>query len=119
MPYQVTVDHPNAGDSDVYIHGLGTFRNGETTEVSDEQVVRYRTMNGLQQSGIFDDEGNVVSATDENGHFETRFTWAPEPHELDIPFITITKDGEEAKQDNEPKVELDPATQAQDRKSVV
>jgi hypothetical protein len=45
--YKVTVDHPNIGETDLYIHGLGTFRNGTTTEVEDEQVERFRSMNSV------------------------------------------------------------------------
>ena len=47
MTYQVIVDHPSAGDSDVYIHGLGTFHNGTTTDVDDEQIERFRSINSV------------------------------------------------------------------------
>jgi|ERR1700760_4212450 len=45
MPFRVIIDHPDLGDQDMYIHGLGTFRNGTTTEVSDEQMMLFRATN--------------------------------------------------------------------------
>jgi len=58
MPYRVTVDHPNAGDTDVYIHGLGTFHNGTTYDVSDEDIERFRIMNSIVNVSNPDKNGN-------------------------------------------------------------
>lgn len=91
MPYLVKVDHPNAGDQDVYIHGLGTFRNGTETEVDDDQVTRFRVATGTTQSGVFDEEGKIVAPHNEDGTSETRFVMGAEPHELDIFGVTVTK----------------------------
>jgi len=91
LPYIVKVDHPSAGDQDVYIHGLGTFRNGTETTVDDDQVMRFCIMTGTQVQGIFNDEGEVVAPHDEDGRSEVRFIHGREPHELDIHGVTVTK----------------------------
>ena len=84
MPFEVTVDHPEAGDQDVYIHGLGTFRNGTTTTVDDDQVMRFRVMNSTQRMSEFDQDGRYTIEQE----------LAPEPHELDIRGVTIKKLGD-------------------------
>jgi hypothetical protein len=91
LPYTVKVDHPSAGDQDVYIHGLGTFHNGTETEVDDDQVMRYRIATGRQLQGVFNDAGDVVAPHDENGRSEVRFELGPEPHELEFYGVTVTK----------------------------
>lgn len=48
MPYKVIVDHPSIGDgTELYIHGLGTFKNGTTTEIDDNQVDVYRAAHAV------------------------------------------------------------------------
>lgn len=59
MPYRVTIDHPNLGEQDLFIHGLGTFANGSTTEVSDEDMDRYRAMHSIVNISSPDRNGNV------------------------------------------------------------
>jgi hypothetical protein len=79
----VKVDNPTAGDQDVYIHGLGTFRNGTTTTVDDEQVMRFRIMTATQKMSDFDEEGR----------FSVEQELGPEPHDLNIYGVTINKLG--------------------------
>jgi hypothetical protein len=83
LPYIVKVDHPEAGDQDVYIHGLGTFHNGTETEVSDEQAEAYRALNATQKQSDFD----------ENGGFSVESVLAAPIDELEMRGITITKTG--------------------------
>jgi len=48
LPYNVIIDHPSIGEgTDLYIHGLGTFKNGTTTEVSDAQIDHYRAAHSV------------------------------------------------------------------------
>jgi hypothetical protein len=60
--YSVTVDHPDVGEQDVYIHGLGTFKNGTTTTVSDEQAESYRVHNATQVQTHTPDGGLQVES---------------------------------------------------------
>ena len=61
MPVKVTVDHPNIGEGvEVYIHGLGTFKNGTDTIVSDEQVDRYRGAHSVVDTEVDEDTGNLI-----------------------------------------------------------
>lgn len=56
MTYKLSVDQPNIGDEgEVYIHGLGTFKNGKSYEISGELEETFRTVNAVDQGGIDDD----------------------------------------------------------------
>jgi len=66
LPYQVIVDHPSLGEQDLYIHGLGTFQNGTTTEVSDEQVQHYQAVHSIVES-TFDPETGAETRTGKPG----------------------------------------------------
>jgi len=92
MPYTVKVDHPDAGDQDVYIHGLGTFRNGTSTDVDDEQAELYRAHNAVQTQVHTEDGG--LQVTSELG---------PPLEELDSPWVTVTKAGSRSKKASEEK----------------
>jgi hypothetical protein len=60
VPYNVTVNQDNLPEgAEVSITGLGTFKNGETAEVSDEQVEFFRVMNGYPVDTV-DEEGNTL-----------------------------------------------------------
>jgi hypothetical protein len=60
MPYNVIVDHPNIGEEgELYIHGLGTFKNGTTTEVSDQQIDLYRAAHAVVNISNPNAEGRV------------------------------------------------------------
>lgn len=91
MSFRVKVDIPTAGDQDVYIDGLGTFRNGGEYTVDDDQVMRYRVINGTHSQGIWDADGKYVGPHDEDGHFETRFELGPEPQDVEMAGVTVTK----------------------------
>ena len=53
MPVKVTVDHPNIGEGvEIYIHGLGTFKNGTDTIVSDEQIARYQATHSVVDTEV-------------------------------------------------------------------
>jgi hypothetical protein len=84
MTYKVTVDHPSIGDTDLYIHGLGTFHNGTTTDVDDEQVERFRSMNSVV---------NVSDPHPETGRRIPLPVRAKDPTELNIFGVTIEKVG--------------------------
>jgi hypothetical protein len=61
VTYKLTVNQPNLGDEgEVYISGLGTFKNGTTTEVSDEEELNFRTVNAHDIGGI---DGDPESET--------------------------------------------------------
>lgn len=95
MPLKVTVDHPEAGDQDIYIHGLGSFRNGTTTEVDDEQVMRFRAITATQEQ-----------THNEDGSLSVQSVLGPEPHTLEMRGFTFEQVGED-------KDDLDTSTQAQ------
>jgi hypothetical protein len=97
MPYTVKVDHPSVGDSDIYIHGLGTFRNGTETEVDDDQVMRFRIMNATQ----------VMSDFNETGGFSMEQQLGPDPSTLDILGVTVTKNRGDVNVDSSTTVEGD------------
>jgi len=61
MPIKVTVDHPNIGEgSSLIIQGLGTFKNGTDTIVSDEQVARYQAAHSVVDTEVDEDTGNLI-----------------------------------------------------------
>lgn len=72
MPYEVKVDIPESGEQDVYIHGLGTFANGSTNVVDDDQIARYRAANATQMQSSFGQNGEFavhgVSKAPQNGY---------------------------------------------------
>jgi|ERR1700746_263484 len=92
MPYTVQVDHPEAGDSDLYIHGLGTFRNGTSTTVDDEQAELYRALNATQNQEHTPEGGLIVESV-----------LAPPIDELDIRGVTITKDKSQSSRGKAPE----------------
>jgi hypothetical protein len=48
MTYKLTVDQPHLGDAGtVYIHGLGTFTNGKSYEISDDLEQNFRVVNSV------------------------------------------------------------------------
>jgi hypothetical protein len=60
MPYEVKVDIPERGEQDVYIHGLGTFANGSTNVVDDDQIARYRAATASQMQSSFNSDGGFA-----------------------------------------------------------
>lgn len=78
MPIEVTVDHPEAGDQDIFINGLGTFRNGQTATVDDDQIMRFRAMNSVQKT-----------THNEDGTYTVENELGPEPQDLEIRGVTI------------------------------
>ncbi len=75
MPYNVIVDHPSIGEgTDLFIHGLGTFKNGTTTKVSDEQIERFRAAHSVVNISTPNAEGRIK-------HLPTR---GKHPVDLDI-----------------------------------
>jgi len=80
MSYSVTINHPDMGDQDVFVHGLGTFRNGSTIEVSDEQDLMYQALNATQNQTHTPDGGLQVESV-----------LGPSVSELDSsPWFTVT-----------------------------
>jgi hypothetical protein len=81
MPYKVIVDHPELGEQSILIHGLGTFANNTTTEVSDEDVDRFRAANA------------VVNHTQdpETGQLDFKPELGPHPVDLEIHGVKIEK----------------------------
>ncbi len=100
MPYKVKVDHPTAGEQEIYIHGLGTFMNGTETEVDDEQAERYRAINAVQKQEHTEDGGLI-----------TEVELAPEIDQLEIPGVTITKVGGSSQETVSAPVEEPEATE--------
>jgi len=94
MPYTVKIDHPNAGESDLFIHGLGTFHNGEEATVSDEQWFRYRAGHAIVNTDIGTD--GLVTYDPQLG---------PDLDDLNLPdWIKITKvddDGNEVRSEED------------------
>ncbi len=58
MPFTLTVDLPNLGDQTLYIHGLGSFRNG-VHKISDEQAAQFSQINSRSGYGPPDENGNM------------------------------------------------------------
>lgn len=88
MPYKVKIDHPNAGDTDLYIHGLGTFHNGTETTVDDDAWFRFRAGHAVVNTEIGKD--GLVTHDPQLG---------PDLEDLNLPeWISITKvDGASSK----------------------
>lgn len=60
MPgYKVIVDHPELGDADLFIHGLGTFHNNTTTEIDLDQVRAFRAAHSTVDVS-YDEEGRAT-----------------------------------------------------------
>ncbi len=56
MPYQLKIEQPNLAEgADVLIHGLGTYANGQTHEVTDEEEENFRIVNSVDTGGVDDD----------------------------------------------------------------
>lgn len=94
MTYKVTVDHPTAGETKLYIHGLGEFMNGTTTEVDDEQVERFRSTNSVV---------NLSDAHPETGQRRAMPARGKDPTELNIFGVTIVKVADEDKSGDTPE----------------
>jgi hypothetical protein len=86
LPYNVKIDLPNAGDQDVFIPGLGTFRNGTENEVDDDQALRYRVINAHQESGDPDPVTGAIT-------HET--VLAPSIDQIEMVGLTVTRIGGE------------------------
>ena len=60
MPYQITIDHPNLEEgTELTILGLGTFAQGGTYDISDEQAAAFQAAQATDV-GDFNDEGVYV-----------------------------------------------------------
>lgn len=76
MPYQLVVDHPSIGEGQsLFIHGLGTFKNNATYEISDEQCQLFQAAHATV---------DVVQETQEDGTVLTRHEPKPGPHPVDV-----------------------------------
>lgn len=60
MRYKLTLEFPTAGDADVYIPGLGHFRNGQSHEISSEQAQEFKGMRGISLGRAFKDTPGYV-----------------------------------------------------------
>lgn len=58
MPFTLTVDLPNLGTQEIYIHGLGTFGNG-THAISDEQAEQFSMLNSKTEYSAPDKNGDM------------------------------------------------------------
>jgi hypothetical protein len=92
MPYNVIVDHPNLGEQSLYIHGLGTFENNSTTEVSDEQIDRFRAAHSVV---------NLSDPHPETGLRKHMPAMGRHPVDLDIYGVRVEPVGEEPKSTGE------------------
>ena len=56
MPYQIKINQPNLAEgTELTILGLGTFENGKTYDISDEQVEAFREANQVDAGGFDND----------------------------------------------------------------
>jgi len=93
MPYEVKVDIPERGEQDVFIQGLGTFKNGSTNVVDDDQMARYAAANAYQMQSSFGP----------NGEFAIHNT-TPKPKDgYGITFTEITEDSDATEGEEENK----------------
>jgi hypothetical protein len=92
MPYRLKFDNPNAGEGAQFsIHGLGTFTNGKTYEVSDEAAETFRRSNATIQQEL-NDEGMATSS---------ELVPGPALDEVQMFGVTVTKVGDEAAPQNQ------------------
>jgi hypothetical protein len=68
LPYRLKVDHENLPPGvEVYVHGLGTFENGQTYDISDELALQFRAFNSTVESTYEEINGEQVIRRTENG----------------------------------------------------
>lgn len=87
MSYAIKVDYPEQSDAyEVYIDGVGTLKNGTTTDLTDQQVASFASYNGY-----------VDHSYDENGRITLKPTAGPSLEEAfqNAAGITVLVDGEE------------------------
>jgi hypothetical protein len=60
VEYKITVDIPTAGDTEIFIAGIGQVRNKSTVEVSTEQARRFKTLTGTTLGRANFQDGIVV-----------------------------------------------------------
>jgi hypothetical protein len=105
MPYKIKIDHPNAGDTDLFISGLGTFHNGTEATVDDAAWFRFRAANAQVNTEIQED--GLVKYDPQLGS---------DLEDLNLPeWLSISKvddDGNEVK-DEQSGESLDPDLEAQ------
>lgn len=58
MPFTLTVDMPNLGSQEIYIHGLGSFSNGKH-KISDAQAEQFSLINSKAGYGPADEDGSM------------------------------------------------------------
>lgn len=64
MGYKLSVNHPNLPKGgEVMIPGLGTFKNGETVEISDERAEAYQAANGTLKEVVEKGSGKPTGET--------------------------------------------------------
>lgn len=100
MDYELTVDIPTAGDTSVFILGLGEIRNGSTVTVDSERAAQFKNLTGTTLGRAAFQEGVSVKALRGKGSkseaIEDHET--PEPaHVEGTPTPVQNVDGETAK----------------------
>jgi hypothetical protein len=87
VPYRMEINQPNLADgAELWIHGLGMFKNGETYDITDEQAEKYRLDNAR-------DSGEIESDS-ESPHFGVQHLareLGPSLLDVDIHGITVTE----------------------------
>lgn len=62
MDYELTVDIPTAGDTSVFIVGLGEVRNGSTVTIDSERAAQFKNFTGVTLGRANFQEGVSVKA---------------------------------------------------------
>jgi hypothetical protein len=104
VPYSMKIDQPNLGDEgELMIHGLGTFKNGQTYDITDEQAQVFREATAR-------DSGEVISDPEHELHGVQQLARELGPSLLDAQIygVTVTEVG--SSKDDDPPATLTPSS---------
>jgi hypothetical protein len=116
LPYELTINQENRPEgAEIFIHGLGTFENGSTVTISDEDELRFRLLNSSVQSVTeTGEDGTEIIKRTEDGREYVEGVYGPtlEDAVKNMYGIEIKSGGDEKKEEKVPEGELTPAQQA-------
>jgi len=92
LPYQMTINQENLAEgADVLIHGLGTFANGGTYDISDEEAEHFREAHAVDAGGVDSDP-----ESENFGVYVPNVQPGPSLTEVSIYGVTVTESSTKA-----------------------